>query len=57
MYLSKSKITDFKNYSDKYKYTKNYSVTVTRVNVIRYFPPLHFSCSYYFLVVATSTEM
>ena len=28
--LSKSKITDFKIYSKKYKYTKNYSITVTR---------------------------
>ena len=32
MYLSKSKITDFKNYS-KYNYTKNYLIT-------RYYPPL-----------------
>ncbi len=40
--LSKSKITDLKKYLKKYKYTKSYSITVTRVNVIRYFPPLVF---------------
>lgn len=39
-YLSTSKITDSKNHFKKYKYTKNYSITVTPVNVICYFPPL-----------------
>ncbi len=38
--LSTSKIPDSKNYFKKYKYTKNYSVTVTLVNIMRYFPPL-----------------
>ena len=41
IYLSKSKITHFKNYSKNYKvHKKNYSITVTWVNVIRYFTPL-----------------
>ena len=41
IYLSKSKITHFKNYWKKLQSTqKNDSITVTWVNVIRYFTPL-----------------
>ncbi len=39
-YLSKSKTTDFKNYFKKVQVHKNYSIRVTRVNVICYFPSL-----------------
>src|SRR4029434_5389435 len=35
IYLSKSKITDFKNYLKITKYTKNYSITVTERRVAK----------------------
>ncbi len=35
-----SKITDFKNLKKNTSPHKNYSITVIRVKVIRYFPPL-----------------
>ncbi len=41
--LSINKMTDFKDYFKKYKFTKNYSITVTWVNVIGYFTTLVFN--------------